>query len=381
VALGQVDDNSSSTTYSSNGGSYQQSLSYDTSVNYQSNLQNQNSLQPKIAALGSTADASIFMPVLFGVSVKDLTPNFGEMRSTGRPHAGEDIMAIKGTPIVSPTAAVVLRVTTDLTSSEGNAVYTANPGGETFVYYHLSKIGEGVVPGLVLAQGSLVGYVGDTGSAKGTPHLHLEIRDSAGVATNPFTRLTIEFTPTQKISFLTIILTQTSDPVSLSQFLVTNFRSTFTTDIQDGITLPSLITNALATVPAAPATASNIPDGDLMIGSSGPAVTSLQQFLSTSTTFYQGEINGYFGPITEAALMEYQTSKGIIPADGYYGPATRAVVEAAIASVSAQTNNTANSNVSKQQLIDQLNQQLASLINQVIQILQAKIAATIASGK
>lgn len=200
---------------------------------------------------------------------------------------------------------------------------------------------------MVLAQGSLVGYVGDTGSAKGTPHLHLEIRDSAGVATNPFTRLTIEFTPTQKISFLTIILTQTSDPVSLSQFLVTNFRSTFTTDIQDGITLPSLITNALATVPAAPATASNIPDGDLMIGSSGPAVTSLQQFLSTSTTFYQGEINGYFGPITEAALMEYQTSKGIIPADGYYGPATRAVVEAAIASVSAQTNNTANSNVFK----------------------------------
>ena len=133
VALGQVDDNSSSTTYSSNGGSYQQSLSYDTSVNYQTNRQNQNSLQPKIAALGSTADASIFMPVLFGVSVKDLTPNFGEMRSTGRPHAGEDIMAIKGTPIVSPTAAVVLRVTTDLTSSEGNAVYTANPGGETFV--------------------------------------------------------------------------------------------------------------------------------------------------------------------------------------------------------------------------------------------------------
>lgn len=322
------------------------------------------------------------MPVLFGVGVKDLTPNFGEMRSTGRPHAGEDILAIKGTPIVSPTAAVVLRVTTDLTSSEGNAVYTANPGGETFVYYHLSAIGEGVVPGLVLAQGSLVGYVGDTGSAKGTPHLHLEIHNSAGVATSPFIRLTIEFTPAQKISFLTAILTQTSDPVALSQFLVTNFRSTFTTDIQNGIALPSLITNALATVPASPPTPSNIPEGDLMIGSSGSAVTSLQQFLASSTTFYQGEVNGYFGPITKAALIEYQTSKGIVPADGYYGPATRTLVEAAITtSASTQTNNISNNETSKQQLIDQLNQQISSLLQQLIQLLQAQILAATASGK
>jgi murein DD-endopeptidase MepM/ murein hydrolase activator NlpD len=229
-----------------NGQLYQQSLSYNVNIGYQLNRQNENDLQLKIAALGNRADAEIFMPVLFGVGVKDISLNFGDMRFTGSSHAGEDIMAIRGTPIVSPTNAVVIRVTTDLNSSEGNAVYTANPGGEIFIYYHLSGVGEGVVPGLVLAQGSLIGYVGDTGSAKGTSHLHLEIRNSEGLATNPFTRLTVEFTPEQKILFLKTILTQTSDPVSLSQFLITNFRSTFVADIQNGITLPLFITDALA---------------------------------------------------------------------------------------------------------------------------------------
>jgi len=329
-----------------------------TSGNYSNYRQQKDALQQKINALGGTADVALFMPILFGVGVKDISDNFGEMRPTGRPHAGEDIMAIKGTPIVSPTAAVVTLVTTDITSSQGNAVYTTNPGGEKFVYYHLSRIGEGVVSGLVLTQGALIGYVGDSGSAAGTPHLHLEIYNSAGVATDPFIRLTVEFTPEQKISFLTTILAQSSDPVALSQFLVANFRSTFSTDIQNGIALPSFIKEALTATPSLPQTAGNLPAGCLpgnnfsittgrsCIVATGGAITSIARNLTVGMTGNDVKIlqvwlntHGYlvalsgpgslgnettiFGGLTRVALAKFQANVGISPAVGYFGPITR----------------------------------------------------------
>jgi murein DD-endopeptidase MepM/ murein hydrolase activator NlpD len=354
---------------------YQHCSASFASAEYKAYLKQQEDIQSKIETLGSLADQTISMPVLFGVGVKDLTPNFGVSRSTGRTHPGEDIMAIKGTPIVSPTAAVVTLVTKNADASEGNAVYTANPGGEEFVYYHLSAIGEGVVPGTVLAQGSLVGYVGDTGSAKGNPHLHFEIHDNTGVATDPFPRLTVEFSPMQKISFLSTILTQTSDSTALSQFLVKNFRLIFTDYMQKGIALPSLITEALLTVPASLPTVGGIPEGDLMIGSSGSAVTSLQKFLTLSTNFYQGGINGYFGPITKSALTKYQNSVGILPADGYYGSATRAVVEPLMAPVPSQSVSSQSADMVKQQLIAQIKQQIILLSQQVIQLQQTQFLA------
>ncbi len=289
-------------------------------------------LQQKINALPSVAEQAVLMLVLFGVGVKNISPNFGDPRDGGaRSHEGEDIMAAKGTPIVSPTPAVVIR--TGVGSGEGNYVTTANPGGETFVYMHLDRFGEGVAAGTVLAQGSLVGYVGNTGNASGgAAHLHLEIHNSSGTPTDPFPRLTAEFTPTQKIFFLITILAQTSDPVALSQFLVTNFRSTFTSAAQSGITLPPLITGALGTVPAAPQTSGNLPTGDLMLGSSGAAVVSLQTALiskasgSAAARLAGAGATGYFGPITQSALIEYQIATGISPADGYFGPATRALI-------------------------------------------------------
>ncbi|MCE9541862.1 peptidoglycan-binding protein [Candidatus Kaiserbacteria bacterium] len=305
-------------------------------------------LQQKVQALGSVASVSVFMPVLFGVGIQNISPNFGDARDGGtRTHLGEDIMAVKGTPIVSPTDAVVIRTGTG--TGEGNYVTTANPGGETFVYMHLDHFGEGVSQGTVLKQGSLIGYVGNTGNASGgAAHLHLEIHNSSGVATDPFPRLTSEFTPAQKMSFLTTIFGQTADPVALSQFLVTYFRSTFTSAAQDGVALPPLITGALSTVPATAPTGGNLPTGDLMLGSSGTAVVNLQKFLIAKATgtaavrLAGAGATGYFGSMTEAALIEYQTSVGISPANGYYGPATRSRVEAAV--TTPPTGNTPSSN-------------------------------------
>ena len=293
-------------------------------------------LQQKISTLPSVAEAAVLMPVLFGVGVKNISPNFGDPRDGGtRTHIGEDIMAVKGTPVVSSTAAVVLR--TEVGSGQGNYVTTANPGGETFVYMHLDRFGEGIAEGVVLEQGSLIGYVGNTGNASGgAAHLHLEIHNSSGTATDPFPRLTAEFTAAQKMSYLANIFGQASDPVALSEFLVSNFRSTFTAAANAGIILPPLITGALDTVsvlPPASGAGASIPLGDLTLGSSGTAVVNLQTFLiakasgSAATRLAGAGATGYFGPITHAALVEYQIAAGISPASGYYGPSTRALVE------------------------------------------------------
>src|SRR3990167_10609664 len=218
-------------------------------------------LQQKIAALGSVVEANLAMPILFG-PVNNLN-NFGELRVSGRTHEGEDIMAPKGTPIVSPTAAVVTRV--DYGAGEGNAVYTANPGGEKFVYYHLDRVGEGVVEGLVLARGDLIGYVGNTGDASGgAAHLHFEIRTSSGnTPSDPYPRVTLAFTPEEQIAYLSKILTQAADPNALAQFLVANFRTSFVAAQGRGAAVSAIITGLLASMPVTttPTTGNSLPAG------------------------------------------------------------------------------------------------------------------------
>jgi peptidoglycan hydrolase-like protein with peptidoglycan-binding domain len=72
---------------------------------------------------------------------------------------------------------------------------------------------------------------------------------------------------------------------------------------------------------------------DLTIGSTGPDVKALQQYLNShgfpvvSTPGYAGSL-GYetehFGPATAQALALFQASVGITPASGYFGPKTMA---------------------------------------------------------
>ncbi|MEK7669352.1 MAG: peptidoglycan-binding protein [Patescibacteria group bacterium] len=69
---------------------------------------------------------------------------------------------------------------------------------------------------------------------------------------------------------------------------------------------------------------------DLTVGSKGPGVTALQQWLVGKglLTMPAGVAYGYFGNLTKAAVAVYQTSVGITPAVGYFGPITRAKVNA-----------------------------------------------------
>ena len=289
--------------------------------------------QQEVAALATMSTGPVTMPVLFGVGVKDISPNFGDPRDNGtRTHEGEDIMAVKGTPVVSPTLAVVLE--DQVGAGEGNAVYTANPGGETFVYMHLDRFGEGVVPGTILQPGALIGYVGNTGDAAGGPaHLHLEIHNPAGTPTDPFPRLTLELTLQQKISDLAPIFAAESfaSSTALAQLLVSNFRGTFIAALAANIALPQPIVTALATTLMPTAGTNAAITRNLYKGIVGEDVRTLQKLLNahgytvaTSGAGSAGQETTYFGPATLAAVIAYQKAHSIVPAVGYVGPITRA---------------------------------------------------------
>lgn len=158
-----------------------------------------------VKKLDSKEVEDLKIPVLLGITKAKLSPNFGDPRDGGsRSHEGLDIMAPEGAFVASPTEAVV--VSTGDGSSSGIYVTTANPGGERFVYMHLSGIADGIKTGTVLKEGDLIGYVGNTGNASGgAPHLHFEIREGRE-AKDPYPRLTKEFTAQERIAVLTDLL-------------------------------------------------------------------------------------------------------------------------------------------------------------------------------
>ncbi|MEK7079984.1 MAG: peptidoglycan DD-metalloendopeptidase family protein [Patescibacteria group bacterium] len=282
--------------------------------------------QKAINALDDNEVEDLPIPVLLGVSLASISPNFGDPRDGGdRDHEGEDILAPKDDYIVSPTDAVVISMGSG--DSSGNYVYTANPGDETFVYMHLDKFAEGLKSGTVLKPGDLIGYVGDTGNAAGGPtHLHFEIRHNR-TPMDPFPRLDREFTLKERIDAVTKALKKADDEDEDAEMLATNYRSLFISARAAGLELPDALEEALGVSGKTVATVAF--SRDLTVGSQGDDVTALQTFLITAskgpkaTALASAGATGYFGALTQAALAEYQASASISPSAGYFGPLTR----------------------------------------------------------
>ncbi len=79
---------------------------------------------------------------------------------------------------------------------------------------------------------------------------------------------------------------------------------------------------------------------NLTVGSKGADVVALQNFLIKGGYAIAAGATGNFGPQTKAALAAYQAANAITPAAGYFGPITRAKVNAAAGSTTVGTGST-----------------------------------------
>jgi murein DD-endopeptidase MepM/ murein hydrolase activator NlpD len=105
-----------------------------------------------------------------GVSEASLTDTWGAARTEGRRHEGIDIFAPRGTAVTSATPGIVLIVGTNRLG--GRVVEVLGPGLVMHYYAHLDRYAA-IRSGQVVHAGDALGYVGDSGNAKGTPcHLH-----------------------------------------------------------------------------------------------------------------------------------------------------------------------------------------------------------------
>jgi len=94
-------------------------------------------------------------------------------------HAGEDIGAPSGTPILAADSGTVIQAGPN--GGYGNCVMISHGGGRVTLYGHMSSIA--VSYGQAVTQGQVIGYVGSTGMSTG-PHLHFEVRVN-GATTDP----------------------------------------------------------------------------------------------------------------------------------------------------------------------------------------------------
>ena len=130
--------------------------------------------------VGGEDDQGMKLPVSGRV-----TSGFGErfhpILGYERFHAGVDLAAVRGTPIVAAADGRV--VSAGWHGGYGQQVAIAHDGGVETTYGHMSRIA--AYAGELVHRGQVIGYVGSTGLSTG-PHLHFEVMKN-GRPVNPLT--------------------------------------------------------------------------------------------------------------------------------------------------------------------------------------------------
>ena len=118
---------------------------------------------------------------LAGIAPAALHDTYNELRGGARRHVALDILAPRGTPVLSAAPGRVLKL---FTSKAGGLMVYAADSTDRFIlmYAHLDAYQAGLAEGQLLRRGQPIGIVGTTGNAPPTvPHLHFAIARSADV--------------------------------------------------------------------------------------------------------------------------------------------------------------------------------------------------------
>jgi murein DD-endopeptidase MepM/ murein hydrolase activator NlpD len=117
----------------------------------------------------------ILLPVA-GADMSRVEDSFNEGRDGGeRTHRAIDILAPRGTPILSADDGRILRMSTNTLG--GISMYTVDSEARLVYYYaHMDHYNDAMSPGRTIVKGDTLGFVGTTGNApKDTPHLHFQV--------------------------------------------------------------------------------------------------------------------------------------------------------------------------------------------------------------
>ena len=128
-------------------------------------------LQPKLTGGGYVFP--VYGPADFGDS-------FGAFRGdvAGNWHHGDDIFAPLGAPILACADGMVFSV--GWNDVGGNRLWLRDQEGNEFYYAHLSAFTPLAKNGKLVKAGEVLGFVGNTGDAQGTPpHLHFEVHPAS----------------------------------------------------------------------------------------------------------------------------------------------------------------------------------------------------------
>ena len=122
-------------------------------------------LHPKL-----TAGRYVF-PVYGPTSYID---SYGSARADVTYHHGDDIFGTLGQPLVAVADGTVFSV--GWNKIGGNRLWILDGQGNQFYYAHLSAFSTAATNGAHVKAGQVVGFMGNTGDAEGTPyHLHFEV--------------------------------------------------------------------------------------------------------------------------------------------------------------------------------------------------------------
>jgi peptidoglycan hydrolase-like protein with peptidoglycan-binding domain len=322
-------------------------------------------------------------PLTFPVGgINRFSNTFFAQRGTGTHHAA-DIMAAKMTPVLAAADGVILRVNgSSYASYKGRCCTLAirHDDGWESVYIHLNNDtpgtddgqGWGIAPGIELGvrvrAGQVIGYVGDSGNAEGTsPHLHFELYDEHDVAVNPYDSLrraegqavsssssSSSCSPPEAGSLDALFahkefLRRGDAGQAVRQLQRFLAAAGFSPGAADGVLGPLTENSVKAFQRARGLTADGVvgpqtqkavstvsqmlgslpaldPEGRIIRpGYRGQDVRYLQELL-TIAGYNPGPIDGVFGPLSQAALSDFQDDYGGLTVDGKLGPNTRSAL-------------------------------------------------------